>query len=81
MENMFRWEPDLDLAGGGFLNEVKTAGADEGEESAPAGEHKLCKRQAAEQGGLCRGQRNDKCCIFSNSMLWSGPLSRNLGER
>lgn len=55
MENMFPWDPHLDLAGGGFLNEVKTAGADEGEKSAPGGEHKLCKRQAAEQGGPLQG--------------------------
>lgn len=52
---MFPWEPDLDLAGGGFLNEVKTAGADEGEKNAPGGEHKLCKRQASEQGGPLQG--------------------------
>lgn len=52
---MFPWEPDLDLAGGGFLNEVKTAGADEGERVLQEGGHKLYKRQASEQGGPLQG--------------------------
>lgn len=55
MENMFPWAPDLGLAGGGFLNEVKRVRADKGEKSAPREEHKLCKRQAAEQGGPLQG--------------------------
>lgn len=49
---MFPWELCLDLGGGGFLNDVKAAGADAGRKSVPGGEHKLGNRQAAEQVGL-----------------------------
>lgn len=57
---MFPWEPDLDLAGGGFLNEVKTAGADEGERVLQEGGISCVKDKHLSKGALCRGQRNEK---------------------